>query len=212
MLFGTSNRLTATNANLTIRYRNTTVNFTEKYKYLGIILSPTLSMSTHFNATYKKVAARIRMLKRIRFFINSDTASKIYRSMIVPVLTYSPLVTMNVNNTEKEKILSLENRARKIISPHNDVVIPKVLEIVRKRCCVYAYKCLHGEVCDNFVNYFDFTKTRVQTRNTGILIRLPKIKTEQAKKGFFFTGAKLFNQLPVHVRQAETVQEFKRVV
>ena len=38
---------------------------------------------------------------------------------------------------------------------------------------------------------------------------LPRIKTEYARKGFYYMGAKLYNDLPIDVRTAENKKDFK---
>ena len=46
----------------------------------------------------------------------------------------------------------------------------------------------------------------IKTRNSDIILRLSKVKTaDAAKKGFFFAGAKMFNQLPTNIRSSETL-------
>ena len=71
--------------------------------------------------------------------------------MIVPLLTYCPLVFSHLNQTQRDKIIRLESR-------------------------------------------------------------LPKVKTKAAKKGFFFAGAKMFNELPANIRSSETLNIFKKQI
>ena len=40
------------------------------------------------------------------------------------------------------------------------------------------------------------------TRNKGKLLRLPPLKLEAGKRSFKFMGARIFNDLPPHVRAA----------
>ena len=131
--------------------------------------------------------------------------------MIVPTLTYCPLVTIHVNNTQKVKIDRLENRAAKIIS-NRDIVIPKTELIQRKQCCVYVFKCLSNDVCDNFVDYFKVIESKYNTRNNGKLICLPSFRTEVAKKSFHFYGGKCYNDLPSEIRSAVSLQSFKKLL
>ena len=37
---------------------------------------------------------------------------------------------------------------------------------------------------------------------------LPRIKTEYARKGLYYMGAKLYNDLPIDVRTAENKKDF----
>ena len=63
--------------------------------------------------------------------------------MIIPTLTYCPLISIHINYTQKMKIERLENRGMKVISNRN-LTVPKIELIQRKRCCVNVYKCIQG--------------------------------------------------------------------
>ena len=213
MLFGSGKSINKLNdPPMNIQYRGTQVNFTTTYKYLGITIKPTLNMSHHFTLIYKKASSRVNLLKQIRYFINADTALNIYRSMIVPLLTYCPLIISHLNQTQRDKIIRLESRAQKIVCKWDVVHFPKVAKIQQKPCLSYVYKCIRNDVCENFENYFQLMNNSIKTRNNDIILRLPKVKTEAAKKGFFFAGAKMFNQLPANIISYETLYIFKKQI
>ena len=129
--------------------------------------------------------------------------------MIIPLLTYCPLVTSCMSNTLNTSLERLESRACRITSGASLTHIPKISNIHRKRCCTYVYKCLQQDVCKNFIDYFEAISGKIETRNNGLLIRLPKLKLEVARKGFYFMGGKYFNDLPYDIRNAENLHVFK---
>ena len=47
------------------------------------------------------------------------------------------------------------------------------------------------------------------TRNQGHFLKLPKVKLEFGKKGFYFYGATLYNGLPKSIRGLENFNDFK---
>ena len=49
----------------------------------------------------------------------------------------------------------------------------------------------------------------ISTRNNGVILRLPKVRTVTGKNGFYFAGAKLFNNLPSDIRKADSLKKFK---
>ena len=65
------------------------------------------------------------------------------------------------------------------------------------------------DLCENFENYFNSIDSNHVTRNNKSLIMLPKVCLECAKKSFYFTGAKTFNDLPTDIRKAEALNDFK---
>ena len=54
-----------------------------------------------------------------------------------------------------------------------------------------------------FCNYFELREHSHNTKNKIILIRLPKIRTEFGRKGFYFQGGKFYNELPLKLRNSE---------
>ena len=60
-----------------------TINYTKSYKYLGLMLNETLNMSEHMKVTMKKARSRVNLLRRIRPLIDADTASLIFKVMII---------------------------------------------------------------------------------------------------------------------------------
>ena len=68
-------------------------------------------------------------------------------------------------------------------------------------------KCLANNVCENFD--FNLNLHEKNTRNKGILMKLPKIRLEFEKKSFYFQGAFLFNSLPQSISHFEGYDYFK---
>ena len=118
--------------------------------------------------TMKKTKSRVNLLRRIRLLIDDDTASLIFKVMILPILTYCPYFTFgNIPNYVENKIQNIENRAQKIIGkplPYSMKNFPK------RRIATYVHQCLTKNVCKNFENYFEVIESKINTRNNGTLI------------------------------------------
>jgi hypothetical protein len=206
MIFGTAQR--TKNKEMKIKYRQNTISYTRKYKYLGVSLNQSLSLSEHTASTYKKAVGRLYLLNRLRSQLTVKAATCIYQSMLLPLFTYCSIITCQTNNTYKQKVKSFEHRAHKVIFRNQPTVntLPSIDHLMKKRLCLNLYKCLNGNVCEHFKNYFDLMANN--TRNNNRLIRLPKIRLESSKRSFFYFGAKCFNELPLSVRNAQNFKEF----
>ncbi len=86
--------------------------------------------------------------------------------------------------------------------------MPSVETIQKTKSCILTFRCLKKDVCQNFFNYFTVIDSKVATRNQGCSINLPRVRLETAKKGFYFYGGKLYNELPLDIRKSETLQLF----
>ena len=210
MVFGTNQRLKKLpDPPILITHNMKSINFTPNYKYLGLNLNGTLNMNTNFQMSLKKATMRINLLRRIRYTIDAKTSFTIYRAIILPILTYCPLVNLSTSETCNDHLKRLERRAKSIVF-RTLPDFPDVATINRKRCCIFVYKCLKNDVCANFSNYFTTITSQTITRNNGLLIRLRKVKTEVARKSFYFQGARLYNELPREIRNSDTITQFKK--
>ena len=99
MLFGTSKNLNQQPSVLNISFGDKIINFTTKYKYLGCIIGPALNMNSHSENSYKKASIRLRLLSILRPFMTADACSMLYKSMVIPILTYCGILRLNKTQT-----------------------------------------------------------------------------------------------------------------
>ena len=52
-----------------------------------------------------------------------------------------------------------------------------------------VFRCLHDIATDRFKRYFDRSSLFFSTRLNGLDVLIPKVRTESAKKGTFYTRA-----------------------
>ena len=146
MLFGTAKRIGQ--KLLRIKLDQHDVNHTTTYCYLGNELDPSLTLSRNFDKSYKKASGRLNLLTKMRPYLSVDTAYKIYEMVIAPVLLYSTLIHLQITDTQKRKLQSIDRRAKKIIGGKK-----KICEIEKmrlKKSCKVVRKCLNGELCPKF--------------------------------------------------------------
>ena len=87
MIVGKSNY----NYELTLKSNN--ILTIDELKLLGVPIDNKLTFSSHIKLVLSKIHANIATLRRIRNFIDSDTALKLYKSYILPHFDYcSPLL------------------------------------------------------------------------------------------------------------------------
>ena len=72
-----------------------------------------------------------------------------------------------------------------------------------------TFKCLKGSPPMFFKDYFKVFRTIHNTRGSGHNLLLPKVRTETARKSFYFNGSKLFNNLASEMKDSKSVVIFK---
>ena len=95
----------------------------------------------------------------MRPYLNTDAAHKIYEMVIVPILLYSTFLHVQTTPTQQRKLSSLERRAKDIIGGNRKV---SSFEVRKKiRISKMIKRCLNGDVCSNFKNYFEIKNSFV---------------------------------------------------
>ena len=73
-------------------------------------------------------------------------------------------------------------------------------------------KCLNGEVCEIFDNFFEIRTHEKSTRNNGFLLQVPKVRLQLTKSCFRLKGVKFYNSLPVKHPQPECTGDFRNLL
>ena len=171
------------------------------------MLNETLNMSEHMKVTMKKARSRVNLLRRIRPLIDADTASLIFKVMILSILTYCPYSTFgNIPKYVENKVQNIENRVQKIIGKP---LRYSMKNFQKRLIATYVHHCLTNNVCKTFENYFEVIESKINTRNNGTLIRLPKVKLEVSRKSFFCQGGYEYNTLRREIRSEKNHKNFK---
>jgi hypothetical protein len=210
MVLGTEKRLQNDDTDLNVKYKATTVSQLTSYKYLGILINNTLTFKEHLNRSYKKASTGLRLLERIKDHLTPDARRKVYQMMILPLLTYSSGVDLEKTDGQVKLFSSIERRAKNIID--DGKIVNNIHNEITKQSCNYIRNCLDGTVCNNFKNYFTIMNHQINTRNNNSSLRLPRVKLSCAKKAFYFSGAKAYNNLPINIRNEKNNTTYRKLL
>jgi len=116
VLFGTAKRISKqTKQTLTVMIDGSPIHHVNSYTYLGNKLDANLNLNCNFEKAYKKATGRLNLLSKLRCYVNVQAAFKIYEMVIVPILMYSAMISLQLTETQSGKLRSFDNRAKKII-------------------------------------------------------------------------------------------------
>ena len=141
--------------------------------------------------------------------------------MILPKLDYCDFVWNNLAPSRYHALQRLQTRAARIIlkdsSLSHEHLLRQLSWMSLKAHCnmhivTFVFKCVHNIALDLFKEYFVRTFHNYSTRRNGLDIFVPKVSTESAKKGCYFFGAQVFNNLPSSMKETESLLIFKTLV
>ena len=84
----------------------------------------------------------------------------------------------------------------------------KIYIIVRK----ILHKLVPVQSYKNLSRKEDLMDHKYATRSNYISVKLPKVKLEAGRKGFYFLGAKVFNALPPEVKTIKFKTVFRKAL
>ena len=192
---------------------------------LGVTLDETLSWEEHIEAICKKVGAGIGMLKRIKPFVPAQMLQPIYSALIQPYFDYCSPLWDTCNKTLKDKLHKYQNRAARIIAGASyeirsaDVLQALEWEDLESRRIItkatLMYKILNDYSAPNLKKLFkrrNSLQTSYALRNSQNDLDLPKPRREFLKKSFKYSGSRLWNNLSLEAKEAQSICLFKDFV
>ena len=99
MLIGSRQRIAALDGNIELSLSNTDVRQVESTKCLGVNIDKNLTWEGHLQSVKQKVSSNLRILKKVKPFLNSENIDTLYRSIIEPYFSYCCLVWDSVGDT-----------------------------------------------------------------------------------------------------------------
>ena len=91
MLLGTHQKLARIDKFL-VKAEDTVLSRVYQFKYLGVILDPSLSWNDHVDYIGCKVSMRLGMLRRARKIIPRESCITLYNAMILPIFDYCAVI------------------------------------------------------------------------------------------------------------------------
>ena len=116
MLIGSRQRIAALDGNIKLSLSNTDVRQVESTKCLGVNIDKNLTWEGHLQSVKQKVSSNLRILKKVKPFLNSENIDTLYRSIIEPYFSYCCLVWDSIGDTLSNSLQRLQNRAARIVT------------------------------------------------------------------------------------------------
>ena len=161
----------ATPKRVTLRHCSKPISNTDKYKYLGSQLDPSLSMTDHVQKVCKKASSRPGLLRRKRPILTIHDALDLNKAMVQPVMTYCRIVFLSISGTNVEKFEQLEKRAAKnILGARYQQEGSTYRSFANKQhmqCSDFVFRCLPKTTSDVFHDHFEKVHHKKATRANG---------------------------------------------
>ena len=193
-------------------------------KNLGVIFDQNLSFSDHVNRITRVASYHLRNIAFLKKYLGKKTITMLIHNYVISRLDYCNVLLYGVPNYNLKKIQSVLNRAARLIlglSPRERIT-PALIELhwlpikarVIFKMCTLAYQALMFDKPRYLRNkLMDFRPgTVVHLRHSDEIFRLeePRSNLNVGCRAFCRSAPRLFNRLPLLVRQSPNCVIFKK--
>ena len=197
------------------------VHFSDSAKNLGVYIDKDLTMNCQITNLSKAVYLEIRRLKHISKFVDENCLKTLAASFILSRLDYCNSLYKNLNKYQIEKLQKLQNFAAKVVLRKSlyDHVTPLLIDLhwlpvsfrIDFKIAILAFKCVHNLAPSYLSDLVEIYVPSRALRSSSLCLLRPfrtKFKT-LGEKSFSFTAPKVWNDLPVSLRQETSLDVFK---
>ena len=181
-----------------------------------------LTMEAHIKYVEKSCNFQIRNIHRIRRFLSESTCKTLVQALVTSRMDYCNSLLIGMPKCDLHRLKKVQHSAARLVSkPNRSEDITSVLEDlhwlqiperIKFKVLLLTYKALHGEA-PNYI--LDLLRTYKPTRSLRCENRPPRLITPKyehertGKRCFSASAPQLWNDLPGHIRSAQSVSTFK---
>ena len=190
-------------------------------KILGVHIDQQLNWSKQVHEVNRKAKYAVRNLQRVNQLIPIKSRLLLYNSLVASHLNYTDTVWAGCNNQDKNKLQRTQNLAVKSIlgmrkheSSKEALKKANLLPLDEKRKiheAVYIHKGLNNRLPPSICRQYEQQKSLKNNRSAEKqILTIPIHKTERYKHCPLYRTIKIWNSIPLHIKEIEESSTFKR--
>lgn len=194
-------------------------------KNLGIILDNKMNLEFCVSTLCKSLNFQLYKIASIRQYLTPEVTKKLVTSLILSRLDYCNALLAGLPKNLLSKLQIIQNNAARLIyrKKKSDHVTPILQQLhwlpveqrIEYKICLLTYKCLHGFAPKYLSNLLQrYTPQReLRSSKDTLYLRLQEIPNNNyGKRAFKCIAPSLWNKLPIHIRQAQSIDIFKSLL
>ena len=218
-LLGTKQQLSKL-SNLEISVGNANIKPCAKVRNLGVIFDNNMTMEDNVNNICKTSYFYIRLLGKLRKFLDKETGAMITHAFVTSRLDYCNSLLYGISGSLAAKLQHVLNTAARIVTRtkignHITPVLKSLhwLPVVQRcafKTALLTFKVIHGLAPSYLSELIRYRSTCRDLRSINdVLLDVPKSKSCIGSRAFVFSAPKLWNGLPYDIRTCASLINFK---
>ena len=204
--------------NVSFKVKDVIIDCENEVKLLGVFIDSNLKFDKHISYISSKASGQINAIMRLSHRIPVDTKLSMYRAFVMANFNYCPLVWMFCGAANVQKLERLQYRALRFVHNNYEARYEELLEMSGEKTLIVKrmhtlgvemYKCLNKLSPSYLSEKFNKNETEYNLRDGNRLLK-KKVNTKCfGLRTFSYSGAKLWNNLPMEIKNSVTLNEFK---
>ena len=211
--------------NFCIKFGNNQLRVVKEFRYLGVHLDQGLTWNTHCGKIFSKAGLKLHLMRRLQKILPKKTMIQIYKTYMMPILEYAATVWGYTSADNINRIQRIINLCARIISNDYDFINSRGADLAKELglskfeerrdflLSVLMYKCHEGMAPANLTDKLDLhseINIRLSRHTDEATYHIPRTRTRTAEASFIVQGPTVWNRVPLHIRNAPSLDTFKK--
>ena len=191
-------------------------------KDLGVVLDNTLLLKQHISNICRAASFGVYRIGRIRKYLNRAATERLVHAFVTSRLDCNNSLLYGLPTSQLARLQLVQNAAARLVTrtKRRDHISPILYELhwlriedrVTFKILLTAYKVRHGiapkYICDLLSDYLP--ERNLRSASQLLFKPGPRTKTRYGDRAFAVAAPRLWNNLPLDIREAATISSFKR--
>jgi hypothetical protein len=188
---------------------------------IGVVIDTSMSLNARLTAVCNRGYRQLHVIAKMKKFMDRDSLERIIHAFITSRIDYCNAILHGVRQDDMQKIQRLQNAAARLFTgtKRREHITPVLEQLhwlpvvcrVKFKILVLVYKCLNNTapsyLCELITRYVPARELRTVDQS---FLHVPFTTSEFNRNNVFkYVGPVLVNNLPAHVRTAQSLEIFK---
>lgn len=191
---------------------------------LGVKFDSDLKFDAQISAVLKSSFFQLRQLAKVKQFLSPHNFEILIHAFITTRLDYCNALYAGLSQTSLSRLQIVQNAAARLLTAtrKHEHITPVLQSLhwlpvrfrVDFKILLFVFKCVHGlapQYLSDLIQPYAPTRS-LRSADLSLLV-VPKTKRKlRGDRAFSVAGPKLWNDLPLHIRQADSLPVFKSLL
>jgi hypothetical protein len=204
---------------------NDQIQVRDEIKYLGVVLDSKLNMLSHIRNVCKVTSFNLYNIRKIRPHLTISSTKQLIQSLVITHLDYANSLYYGLPASTLHRLQRIQNIAAKIIlklkrtdSTTNALLTLHWLPVpyrIEYKIILTVFKALHKMSPQYIIDLIQIKdlKTYNLRSSKSTVLEIPRISAKSfGGRSFNYSGPKLWNDLPVSIRNITNIDMFKKAL